>query len=236
MPLRRRAIAPTPSPSPPEDLVFPRLPGKNGLDHILQQVDEISQTLSQDSPEQQKVSRALQLTVSCAVRQTLMEKELRSLALKDDLTGLYNRRGFLASATHQIKLAYRNRQGALLLFCDVDNLKQINDSAGHREGDRALVRVANVLSQTFRNSDILARLGGDEFAVLASEVSGPCEEIMLGRLRKNLATLPAGETHYQLSLSVGVGRLDPSRPVPLGELIAQADQAMYEQKGRRRRF
>jgi diguanylate cyclase (GGDEF)-like protein len=243
MPLRHSAIARTPNHSHGinrasgealvEDIVSGWLVGEDGLGQVLQQVDEISSTLRPDSPESQKLSNALQLAVSCAVRQTLLERELRSLALTDELTGLYNRRGFWASATQQLKLAHRNTQEALIFFCDLDNLKQINDSYGHGEGDRALVRAANALAQTFRNSDVLARLGGDEFAVLASEASGQYQEIILDRLRKNLEKSRASESRYELSLSVGVGRFDPRSSVSLGELVAQADRAMYEQKGRR---
>ena len=245
MPLRRSAIATTPSRShginrasgeaSVEDMLSGWLVGDDGLGQVLQQVDEISHTLRPDSPEGQKLSNALQLTVSCAVRQTLVERELRSLALTDELTSLYNRRGFWASATQRLKLAHRNTHEALLFFCDLDSLKQINDSYGHEEGDRALVRAANVLAQTFRNSDILARLSGDEFAVLASEASGQHQEIILDRLRKNLEKSRATETRYMLSLSFGVAHFDPRSLVSLGELMAQADQAMYEQKGRRRK-
>jgi diguanylate cyclase (GGDEF)-like protein len=245
MPLRRSAIGPTPNRArsgrsrtsgKPLREVFPAwLVGDNGLGQVLQQVDEISHTLTVvESPESQRLSNALQLTVSCAVRQTLLERELRSLAVTDDLTGLYNRRGFWASATQQLKLARRNTQEVMLFFCDIDNLKQINDSYGHAEGDRALVRATTALAQTFRNSDILARLGGDEFAVLASEASGQYQEIILDRLKKNLEKSHPSETRYKLSLSVGVGRFDPRRPASLGELMAQADQAMYKQKRRRR--
>jgi len=219
-----------------EELFSALLVGDNELGHILQQVDEISRTLKSDGPESQKVSNVLQLTVSCAVRQTLLEKELRSLALTDDLTGLYNRRGFLASATQQLRLARRNTQESLLFFCDLDNLKKINDSYGHGEGDLALVRAAEVLERTFRDSDILARLGGDEFAVLALEASSQYQEVILDRLETNLEKSSASESRYELWLSVGVGRFDPRRPVSLGELMAQADQAMYEQKGKRARF
>src|ERR1700724_504070 len=150
MPLRRSALVPTPnrarsgrSRTSGKALreIFPAwLVGDNGLDQVLQQVDEISHTLTAESPESQRLSNALQLTVSCAVRQTLLERELRSLAVTDDLTGLYNRRGFWASATQQLKLARRNTQEVMFFFCDFDNLKQINDSYGHAEGDRALVR------------------------------------------------------------------------------------------------
>jgi len=120
------------------------------------------------------------------------------------------------------------------LFCDVDNLKQINDSYGHREGDSALVRTADALEAAFRDSDVLARLGGDEFAVLALEASSRNQEAMLRRLGETLKKVNAGETRYELSLSTGVARCDPQHTVPLGELIAQADQAMYGQKRSRR--
>jgi len=219
-----------------EHLFSSLLVGDIELGHILQQVDEISRTLRLDIPENQKLSNALRLTVSCAVRQTLLERELRSMALTDDLTGLYNRRGFFASATQQLRLARRNTQESLLFFCDVDNLKKINDSYGHGEGDLALVRAAEALERTFRDSDVLARLGGDEFAVLALEASSQYQEVILRRLKTNLEKSSASESRYQLSLSVGVGRFDPMCPASLRELMAQADQVMYEQKGKRASF
>src|ERR1700687_10715 len=80
------------------------------------------------------------------------EKELRYLALTDDLTCLYNRRGFFAAASQLLKIAARNSQNHLLLFCDVDNLKMINDTYGHREGDLALVHTAEALERTFRGA------------------------------------------------------------------------------------
>jgi diguanylate cyclase (GGDEF)-like protein len=161
---------------------------------------------------------------------TADDRELRYLALTDDLTCLYNRRGFLAAATQQLKLARRNAQGLLLFFCDVDNLKKINDSYGHRDGDLAIVHVAGALQQTFRGSDILARLGGDEFAVLAMEASTQSQEVILHRLEKSLKKSNANQSRYEMSLSVGLARFDPKHPVSLGELMAQADRAMYEQK------
>jgi two-component system, cell cycle response regulator len=158
------------------------------------------------------------------------DKELRYLALTDDLTCLYNRRGFFAAATQQLKLARRNAQGLLLFFCDVDNLKTINDSYGHREGDLAIARAADALQQTFRGSDILARLGGDEFAVLGMEASTQSQEVILHRLERSLKRSNASQSRYEMSLSVGLARFDPKHPVSLGALMAQADQAMYEQK------
>lgn len=160
-------------------------------------------------------------------------RELRYLALTDDLTCLYNRRGFFAAATHQLKLARRSAQGLLLFFCDIDNLKTINDSYGHREGDLVIVRTADALERTFRGSDILARLGGDEFAVLTMEGSTQSEEVILRRLEKSLKKSNANQSRYEMSLSVGLARFDPKHPVSLGALMAQADRAMYEEKRNR---
>jgi diguanylate cyclase (GGDEF)-like protein len=197
---------------------------------ILQEVDEISKLLKSDHPDTQTMRVATHPAVWSAVKQALLDRELRYLALTDDLTCLFNRRGFFAAATHQLKLAQRNGQGLLLLFCDVDNLKKINDSYGHREGDQALIHAADALEQTFRDSDILARLGGDEFVVLATEASVQTSEVLLRRLEKALKKSNTGESRYQLSLSVGMARFDPKRAISLGELMAQADEAMYAQK------
>ena len=97
----------------------------------------------------------------------VQDMEVRAQSLIDPLTGLHNRRGFFVLAEQQLRLAQRGRLGMLLLFADVDDLKGINDRAGHAAGDRALQAVAIVLRETFPESDILARLGGDEFVVLA---------------------------------------------------------------------
>jgi diguanylate cyclase (GGDEF)-like protein len=197
---------------------------------ILQEVEEISKLLKSDHPDTQTMRVATHPAVWGAVKQALVDRELRYLALTDDLTCLFSRRGFFAAATQQLKLAQRNSQSLLLLFCDVDNLKKINDTYGHHEGDLALIRAADALEQSFRSSDILSRLGGDEFVVLASEASTTTQEVLLRRLEKNLKKLNANESRYELSLSVGVARFDPKRAISLGELMAQADEAMYEQK------
>src|SRR5258706_326325 len=85
----------------------------------------------------------------------------------------------------QLKVARRKAQGLLLFFADVDNLKEINDSHGHREGDFALIQAADALERTFRSSDVIARLGGDEFAIMALEAGREDKEIILRRLKKS---------------------------------------------------
>jgi diguanylate cyclase (GGDEF)-like protein len=200
------------------------------LSQILQEVDEISAILKSPNPDQQTLRVAHHPAVWSAVKQALLDRELKYLALTDDLTCLYNRRGFFAAATQQLKRSRRNSENLLLLFCDVDNLKAINDTHGHHEGDLALIHTAEALEQTFRGSDILARLGGDEFVVLALAASQESEQWMLHRLEKNLKKAHGVGNAYALSVSVGMARFDPEHPVTLGELMVQADKAMYEKK------
>jgi diguanylate cyclase (GGDEF)-like protein len=206
------------------------LAGDSELGQIVQEVDEISRMLRSGSPDARSLRVATHPAVWSAVKHALLDRELRYLALTDELTCLYNRRGFFAAAAQQLKVARRNMQGVLLFFCDVDNLKKINDTYGHQEGDLALVRTADALEEAFRESDIMARLGGDEFAVLALVGSKDSQDALTRRLEKSLAKSNRADPRYELSLSVGVARFDPQRAVTLGELMAQADKAMYEHK------
>ena len=216
---------------PRENLPAVLLAKHNELDRLLDELNDISNALqSHASPDIQNLSESLLRAVRGAIRQSLLDKELCSLALTDDLTGLHNRRGFLALASQQLKQAQRSGRQVLLFSCDLNNLKTVNDSYGHQEGDRAIVRTAEALTSTFRESDILARFGGDEFCVLALEASVQHEELILDRLKENLRGASAGESRYSLSLSVGLARFDPQTPVSLQDLMAEADSAMYQQK------
>ncbi len=150
--------------------------------------------------------------VRSAVRQSLLDKELCSLALIDDLTGLHNRRGFLALAGQQLKHGHRSLQELLLFSIDVDNLKTISDSFGHQEGDTALLRTANAMRRTFRNSDILARFGGDEACALAPEASIVNERNIIERLKENLKHVSTDESRYPLAVSIGTARFNPRLP------------------------
>jgi diguanylate cyclase (GGDEF)-like protein/PAS domain S-box-containing protein len=160
-----------------------------------------------------------------------MEEALRASLLVDELTGLYNRRGFSTLGQQQLKTADRAKSKMLLLFADFDELKRINDALGHSEGDLALIEIASALKETFRESDIIARIGGDEFVVLAIETDGASAEILTTRLQENLEARNAKEDRrYKLSLSVGIARYDPKHPCSIDELLARADRLMYEQK------
>ena len=182
------------------------------------------------SSDDRRISELLQRAVRCAAKQYVLQMELGNLALKDELTGFYNRRGFQALAERQLKLGRRSGRGMLLFFIDVDGLKQINDSFGHDEGDHTLRRTAEILKKTFRDSDIVGRLGGDEFAALAIEADDHSEATIMARLGKCLKIANAGHSKWTISLSVGVARFDHGNPTSIRKLLVRADQAMYEQK------
>lgn len=159
------------------------------------------------------------------------EEKYRALALIDELTGLHNRRGFFFLAEQQLKISNRTKKGMLLLFADLDDVKSINDTLGHHEGDRALIATANILKNTFRRSDIIARIGGDEFAILALETSEAVTELLSKRLQENLNSYNVEEARgYKLSLSIGFARYDYESPIALEELLIKADTNMYDKK------
>lgn len=159
------------------------------------------------------------------------EEALKALSLVDDLTGLYNRRGFLTLATQQLKQARRGHRELLLLFVDMDDFKEINDTLGHAEGDAALRLTAGILRRTFRDSDIIARMGGDEFVVLATDISHGTDALIIDRLRAELRQVnEQGGAPYRLSFSVGAAHFDPYNPPSMEELLATADAMLYEQK------
>jgi diguanylate cyclase (GGDEF)-like protein/PAS domain S-box-containing protein len=164
-----------------------------------------------------------------------LEETLRNSSLKDDLTGLFNRRGLLKQAAPYFDFARRQKEKLLLLFIDLDGMKKINDEFGHNEGDNALIQTAAILNHSFRSSDIIARLGGDEFTVLVTDLNASKEDA-IARLNENLKAYNASETrNHKLSFSIGVATLEPERMACFEELLEQADQAMYEQKRMKRR-
>jgi len=178
----------------------------------------------------------LSRAVRYAIERHRMREELRSLSLVDELTGLYNRRGFLVLAEQQQKIGRRTRRGFLLFFLDLDGLKQINDSYGHKEGDRAIVKASEVLKEAFRGSDIIARLGGDEFAVLAVEADTGAAQRPLLELEHELKELKIRkELPYPISFSIGVARSNPNNDESIEQLLTQADAFMYEEKRSKRR-
>jgi len=176
-------------------------------------------------------SNSLVRSIRYAIERHQLQAALRSLSLVDDLTGLYNRRGFLTLAEQQLKVAQRAKRGFLVIYADVDALKQINDTFGHQQGDLALIKTAEILKRTFRKSDIMARMGGDEFVVLARATSNESTEVIVTRLQGYLDAYNAQvDSSYKLSISTGIVCYDPEHPCSVDELLVRADKLMYAHK------
>jgi len=169
--------------------------------------------------------------VRYAAQRHALHKEMEDLSLRDPLTGLYNRRGFLLLAEQSLRLAKRNGRESVLLLADVDRLKSINDTHGHSAGDQALCAVARALLGAMRESDIIARLAGDEFVALAVEAHPPGIPSLVGRFRARLAEESAiREATCGLSVSIGISPFDPKASPTLERLIESADRDMYRDK------
>ncbi len=162
------------------------------------------------------------------------EEALKTLSFRDELTGLYNRRGFFTLAEQGLKTAQRLGKEMLLIFGDLDNMKEINDRFGHKEGDQALVDISHILKETFRESDIIARIGGDEFVILAMNSLETLNEKLINRFEQvrddyHLQT----KRSHKLSMSFGIARFDPQNPCSINALLSQADKLMYENKDKK---
>jgi len=163
----------------------------------------------------------------------MAEQELAAvqLATMDELTMISNRRGFEALSQHALGLCKRLEKPASMLFFDLNLFKHINDQFGHAEGDRALTKFAQLLKETFRESDVLGRLGGDEFAILLTNASAETSDEILDRFRKQVERYnKESQRGYDILFSVGVVQYEPARHNDVSDLMAEADTLMYEQK------
>jgi diguanylate cyclase (GGDEF)-like protein len=180
-------------------------------------------------------SRLLWRALRYAMERQRLQLDLRNLSLIDDLTGLNNRKGFLCLARHHVKLAARTGASFLVGFIDLDGMKEINDTHGHQEGNRALVETANILRDSFRQSDILGRFGGDEFVALVTDTDISVVPIVKKRiLEKTRSRNVHPERRYLLSLSIGLVGSASVAPPDLEQLLQLADAEMYRDKREKR--
>lgn len=164
-------------------------------------------------------------------RKVRLREELREQAMTDDLTSLYNRRGFRLLGEHQLKVSVRRKEEVCLLFVDIDSLKSINDKHGYRKGDAALSKVAIALKKSFRQTDIIARIGGDEFAVLAIAAQRDNVSLFAYRLQTclDILNVKIGPSS-QPSISIGCVSRIPTVDTTIDTLLDRADREMYVQK------
>ncbi len=176
------------------------------------------------------------LMLYALIRQDMLEirssqMALRALTRLDELTGAYNRRGFMILAEHHLRASERTQRGTLLFFIDLNDMKGINDNHGHSAGDDALSDTAEILRQTFRSADIIGRMGGDEFAVMATSAPPAIAGAIADRLQQKVCDHNAKELRpFELALSFGIAEYDPTAPCTIDELLAEADEKMYSHK------
>ncbi len=156
--------------------------------------------------------------------------ELKQHAFGDVLTGLWNRRYFIKSLKDRIARCQRYGDNTAVLFLDVDNLKMVNDEYGHAAGDALLVRLAEILKQHTRTSDVVARIGGDEFGILLDNLDGDRVVEKIGFLDKQFgsANCTYKDTHLPLAAAIGYCFVGPKDTVEA--LMSRADAAMYRDK------
>ena len=187
--------------------------------------------MREPSTSADELGRLERVLVLSATRVVQLQGELRHMGTSDALTRLMNRRGFLPTAEYRLDIAKRNNRRMALTFLDLDGLKSVNDTLGHSAGDGMITEAAYIMRETFRPSDLIARMGGDEFCVLFETDSEDEAEAALGRLQD--AADEANEQEgrpFILSMSAGVAMFDPQEPRTLDQLLAVADEKMYEHK------
>lgn len=180
---------------------------------------------------------SLQRSILHSVERHRLQRTIRQLAIVDELTGLYNRRGFnsLQGGVHEKGMA--TAFGGFLCFFDLDRFKRINDELGHQRGDEALSEFAHVLRSAFRNDTLLARFGGDEFVAFGVEPRPGFAEETLRKLENALTARNArAGVVFHIETSAGLAHFGFERPASLEALIAAADTELYSNKQRRHRL
>ncbi len=176
-------------------------------------------------------SHALSRVLRYAIMRHKGRVELQSLSLVDDLTSLYNQRGFMLFAQQQLSISIRTKRGMILVFIHIEGLNEINEKLGNQYEDLAKIETANILKEAFRESDIIARHGRDEFTAIAIESFDANNEIIITRLQDELESRNKQENRqYKLSLCIGTAYYDTEELCTIEELINRARESMIEQK------
>ncbi len=182
------------------------------------------------SQEEAELFRIFSLQGEAALKNLVLFEKVKSLAIRDALTGLYNYRYFIEVLRYEVEKSRRYKTPLSLLFLDIDDFKMINDTHGHTQGDRIMRWVGAFLKNNVRQADLLCRYGGDEFALLLTQTTPPQAMVLAERLRRRLAQAQENsvEPDFKITISIGVVGLEPGME---GEdLVKAADEAHYRAK------
>ena len=164
------------------------------------------------------------------VRQRIDELDL--IASTDELTGVYNRRGFYSFGETTLKFAKAMGQSGIVIYCDMDGLKKINDEYGHEAGDKAILAESIILRSNFRSNDIIARIGGDEFAIICPGLTKKALTAIREHIDEDCRIWSGGnELGFSISISMGsVQYPSPKMDYKITPLLSEADSLMYMEK------
>ena len=171
--------------------------------------------------------RILRRTITYSLERHDILESLYRTTIVDELTGLYNRRGLYTLGNQQIELAKRHNDDIFIFYIDLDGMKEINDTLGHEYGDKALIITSSIMHKSFRTTDILSRLGGDEFVAVAVKAQYEFIPIMIERIKDYIKEENKNLKDYQISMSIGVSKVDLDSEKPLEDAINHADKEMY---------
>ena len=235
------------------DLSLPDEQGVNTVARVCEQAPDIPVVVISGTDDETMAIKALQKgadeylvkgkvkshSLSRILRYAIMRHkgrvELQSLSLVDDLTGLYNRKGFMLFAQQQLSLSVRAKRGMILFFIKLNGLKEIKDKSGHQSGDLALIETASILKEVFRDSDIVGRHAEDEFTAIAIESFDANIEIIITRLQDDLySSNKQANRLYELSLSIGTAYYDTEELCSIEKLINRAEVSMNEQRNNKK--
>ena len=174
--------------------------------------------------------RILRRTIIYSIERHEILQSLYKTTIVDELTGLYNRRGLHTLGNQQVELAKRHNDDIFIFYLDLDGMKEINDTLGHDYGDKALLTSSKIMHRTFRTTDILSRIGGDEFVVVAVKAQYEFIPIIIQRIKDYIKEENDNLKDYQISMSIGVSKVDLEHDAPLEDAIKNADKEMYRVK------
>jgi len=182
------------------------------------------------TPEEAELFRIFILQGEAGIKNLVLFDQVKSMAIRDALTGLYNYGYFKEALHYEVEKSRRYKTPLSLLFLDIDDFKRINDTLGHLKGDKIMRQVAAILKKGIRQADLLCRYGGDEFVMLLSQTP-PDQAILLAeRLRQSIvqSSMNQPEQDLKITVSIGVAGLEPEMSTEI--LIKEADEALYRAK------
>lgn len=178
---------------------------------------------------------SLRISISTALKGASLIQDVKNISITDELTGLYNRRGFLTLSYSRLKHFRRSHMTSAVFFIDMDGLKHINDVYGHAHGDKAIAACAKVLRQSLRDEDIIGRMGGDEFTIFAARVDETHVNMITSRFRTAFKKLNEKSTQpYEINASIGAALITDFTEKAFSEILSQADRLLYEEKEEKR--